>query len=71
MICPNCGENNPEAAPECARCQYKFSFAHALNDPSHMMLWHWGKQKKWWNLIMGAAFLVALLLPLLGLAKRP
>ncbi len=36
MICPKCGEENPETAGECSNCFYKFRFGHAYNDPAHL-----------------------------------
>ncbi|MFC1537952.1 hypothetical protein ACFL6H_00885 [Candidatus Latescibacterota bacterium] len=35
MICPRCGEINPDSAGECSRCHHKFRLGHAFNDPAH------------------------------------
>jgi hypothetical protein len=33
MLCPSCGSENPDDAAICAKCNYKFRFGHAYNDP--------------------------------------
>jgi uncharacterized membrane protein YvbJ len=33
MICPNCGEENPETSKMCVKCGSKFEFLHAYGDP--------------------------------------
>jgi hypothetical protein len=38
VICPNCGAQNPDDAPICSECRYRFRFGHAFNDPSQMVM---------------------------------
>ena len=37
MICPHCGQQNPDSASLCSNCHYKFRFGHAHGDPRKMM----------------------------------
>lgn len=34
MICPRCGQPNPDSAAECSKCFHKFSFGHGYGDPA-------------------------------------
>jgi len=44
MVCPKCGEDNPGSARKCRRCNYKFYFGHAYNDPQFLELPKPGKK---------------------------
>ena len=38
MICPSCGAQNPDDAPMCSECRYRFRFGHAFNDPAQPVM---------------------------------
>jgi len=46
MLCPKCGQENPDNAGQCSNCFYKFRFGNAFNDPKNMTFVTPGKSKE-------------------------
>jgi uncharacterized membrane protein YvbJ len=70
MICPKCGQQNPDSAAMCTNCYYKFNFGHAHGDPGRTFYFGSSSPKKKWVsialIIVFVFFIVMFILSLIS-----
>jgi len=68
MVCPKCGQQNPDSAAICTNCYYKFKFGHAHGDPGKIFYFpSSSSKKKWASIVLIIVFVIFIVMFLLSL----